>query len=362
MKKSLIFTFCALFCASAGAQKYTVSGLAPMNAKVVYLRNMETPRDVRPDSVRVTSDRRFSFQSDAAGHLFAQVYTDREVVDVMPVILNGDVVVDFDLRVAHGTPENLLASQMAARMSGFNEQMEAIEAEVTELQKSGTQLTPEVIAPFQQRYEVLSQEMSQTVKEFCDENTESIVPAYFLRDVIYQIDRSDVIRWADAKAKFMGTSLMAPVNSRVEGWRRGEPGTMFTDLEENDVDGKPHKLSEYVGKGNYVLIDFWASWCGPCLRELPNVKAAYEKYHPKGFDIVGLSFDQDHKAWTGAINRIGMPWHHLSDLKGWETVASTTYGINAIPATLLVGPDGKIVANGLRAEKLLEKLAEIYGE
>ena len=95
---------------------------------------------------------------------------------------------------------------------------------------------------------------------------------------------------------------------------------------------------------------------------MPNVVAAYEKYHAKGFDIVGLSFDKDKDAWLKAIDELKMPWTHLSDLKGWETVAASTYGINAIPASLLVDPEGIIVARDLRGKALGSKLAEIFGE
>lgn len=92
---------------------------------------------------------------------------------------------------------------------------------------------------------------------------------------------------------------------------------------------------------------------------MPNVKALYEKYKNRGFDIVGLSFDNEAKAWTDAIDKMGLPWHHLSDLKGWKSLAASTYGINSIPATLLIGPDGKIVASGLSTPELDKKLEQL---
>jgi len=137
-------------------------------------------------------------------------------------------------------------------------------------------------------------------------------------------------------------------------------GKRFLDVREPDVNGKMHSLSEYVGQGQWVLVDFWASWCGPCRREMPNVVAAYKKYHNKGFEVVGLSFDARKDDWVDAIKSWGMPWIHLSDLKYWESKAGEVYDIHAIPDNVLVNPEGVIVARGLRGASLEAYLSRIF--
>jgi peroxiredoxin len=138
-------------------------------------------------------------------------------------------------------------------------------------------------------------------------------------------------------------------------------GLKFTDLTMNDLDGQSRSLSEWCGKGNYVLVDFWASWCTPCRREMPNVVASYVKYHKKGYEVVGVSFDDKETAWKSAVNQMGMDWIQISDLKGWESAATSAYGEESIPSNVLLDPDGRIVASDLRGPQLEKKLKEIYG-
>ncbi|MFN5620137.1 MAG: TlpA family protein disulfide reductase, partial [Flavobacteriales bacterium] len=128
----------------------------------------------------------------------------------------------------------------------------------------------------------------------------------------------------------------------------------------NDPNGKMRKLSDL--KGKTVLIDFWASWCGPCRRENPNVVAAYKKYNKDGFEVLSVSLDKAKEPWLEAIKQDGLIWpNHVSDLKWWECEAAQTYGVKSIPFTVLVDKEGKILGHNLRGAMLEDKLKAIYG-
>ncbi len=137
-------------------------------------------------------------------------------------------------------------------------------------------------------------------------------------------------------------------------------GSMAMDFTQNDTLGKPVSLSAF--RGSYVLIDFWASWCGPCRKENPNVVATYNKYKDKGFRIIGVSLDRpgDKDKWLKAIDADGLAWTQVSDLQFWKNAVAVEYGVGAIPQNFLIDPQGKIVAKGLRGDDLEQKLGEIY--
>jgi peroxiredoxin len=138
------------------------------------------------------------------------------------------------------------------------------------------------------------------------------------------------------------------------------PGMTPPEIELPSPAGDNLKLSDL--KGKVVLIDFWASWCGPCRKENPNVKKLYSKYNRKGFEIFGVSLDSDKARWVKAINDDGLEWLHVSDLRKWQSVAAKEYSVSAIPQTFLIDRDGTIIARGLRGAALESKLAEVFGE
>jgi peroxiredoxin len=137
-------------------------------------------------------------------------------------------------------------------------------------------------------------------------------------------------------------------------------GSPFPDFSEKDLDGKPISVGNY--KGKIVLVDFWATWCGPCVGELPNVLKTYEKYHAKGFEIVGVSLDSDRDKLTSFIKAKNMTWQQFFDGGGWKNKVSTQYTVHSIPATYLIDKDGKLLAKNLRGPALEEAVGKALGQ
>jgi len=331
MKKILIAASVMLTVGAQAQQvNYTINGVSNDNGAKIMLVN-ESARKI--DNA-IVKDGKFSFNGTAEKN--ALIVIKSEKINWMTPLIND------------GTPITVNLNDSTVKGSSQNERMVRYDLDMNAT------------------YGKL--DVKTGLEKIFNEETNTMIPVAFIEQYLEEFGLEKLEKCLAKKPVWANHPT---VNGAIEEYKFMEAdrakkaayiGKQFTDLEEPDTDGNMHKLSEYVGKGKWVLVDFWTSWCGPCRAEMPNVVKAYEKYHDKGFDIVGFSFDNKKEPWVKAISSLNMPWVHLSDLKGWKTVASGLYEVNSIPDNLLIDPQGKIVARGLRAQGLHQKLKEIFGE
>ena len=213
----------------------------------------------------------------------------------------------------------------------------------------------------QSKYKELQVEQKIIIKRFILSNPDS----YLSLIALYSVDGPSPDAFElDSLYNTLSPAIKSTESAHVfktalEPLKHTAPGVMAPDFTQNDVNGVPVKLSSFRGK--YVLVDFWASWCGPCREENPNVVKVYNKYKDKNFTIIGVSLDRatGKDDWLAAIKNDGLVWTQVSDLKYWSNEAAALYYVSSIPSNFLIGPDGKIIAKDLRGDDLDAKLKEV---
>ena len=355
--------------------KYDITGSnAPQDGAVVYLVDLLRADDL---DKAVVSNGSFQLKGKADKDAYLSITIDG-LEDEFPLFNDGQPVqLDVATGILTGSSLNTKLSECSRRNSTAYAEYNRVLEDFMALPEEEQAARAEEWMP---QYQAAIAKYAEFYVGMIEENKDNLIPVAFLEHLPSVVSAADNWNKSAGEQKFdeilaaneqianhpyvqdLIIMMKAADNQRQQNAQKKQEfvGEKFRDLEEPDAKGIKHKLSEYVGRGNWVLVDFWASWCGPCKNEMPNVVEAYKKYHEKGFEVVGLSFDSEKEPWTKAIIEWGMPWIHLSDLKQWQTVAREVYNVNSIPDNLLIDPQGTIVARGLRGKNLEAALAEIF--
>ena len=364
MKKVSILTLAVaalgLFSCSGNTAKYNVTGInAPEDGVAVYL--VDALSSERIDSAVVAGG---TFQMKGKAEKDAFMNLNVEGSNWTFMFFNDGVPVKADL-----SNNTLSGSDLNNKVTESDLKTDAMYRQYNDFIQELMELPEEEQEAKMPEYREWFNKLRDCYLSVVEDNKDNLVPVAFIQNIRSLAGPDKFNELVNSDAPFASHPYVLDLKKRIEEseakQREAEEkkqaiiGQKFLDLEEPDADGNVHKLSEYVGQGKWVLVDFWASWCGPCKAEMPNVVAAYKNYHDKGFEIVGLSFDREKEPWVAAITEWEMPWIHLSDLKYWKSIASDVYEVNSIPDNLLIDPEGTVVARGLRGEDLEAKLAEV---
>ncbi|MDR1552999.1 MAG: AhpC/TSA family protein [Prevotellaceae bacterium] len=359
-----ILTLFLMFFACNDAPSYKITGQFSsdsMNGQTIYLENylwyMKMSDQKTLDSAVVNGNKfEFKGKTDSA---YMALLTLGNRPRAMIFLENGNIKVDVAEEliksVATGTKLN-------NALKSFNESMKTTRDKIDELIQyaNSQERTEELQIEVNQRYDELSKEMVQISIQFLDKNPGTILSAFVLLSTMSQGISDEVIQntYEKLDEQVKNGALGKVIHKQIERAQVKEvaEGEQFRDLTLKTPDDKTVSLSDYAGKGKYVLIDFWASWCGPCRAENPNVVALYKEFKDKGFEIVGVSLDDDKNRWIKGIEDDGITWIQMSDLKGWESEASVKYKVQGIPYTVLLDKEGKVIATNLRGEDLKNKI------
>ncbi|MDR6785231.1 peroxiredoxin [Pedobacter africanus] len=277
---------------------------------------------------------------------------------VEPGQLNLSATDSLQNSVVSGGPINADYVKLKALAKPFDEKNKSLSARYTKLSEEPQQ-DKKAMEGIAEAYSKNELEKLAIKRSFVQKNPPSYLTLQLLLELmdnaeyLSEVKKSFNALHPELKATALGKSLA----EKISASEKTAIGVTAMDFEQNDVNGQPVKLSDF--KGKYVLLDFWASWCGPCRQENPHVVAAFQKYKDKGFTVLGVSADKDKAAWVKAIADDQLAWTQVCDLTGDNPVLRQ-YNIEGIPSNFLIDPTGKIVASALRGDALEKKLKEIF--
>ena len=371
MKKFLTVLGAVAILASCNkeATGYTITGETKglADGTKVYIEKIDiaTGTPVAIDSTEIKGNA-FTFKGEAP-QLDQNFISFAKQEGRLPFVLeNGNIVVQYDVAKAEnsavtGTKNNDEYTTFTKKVSELEKAIYQYQGDNQEAYKTANdnkdQAKKDAIIG---GYMALAEKYDEYVEDFLDKNPSSFTTLtyvagntnqYIKEELQEKYGKFDETLKQTSVGKAFKTAIDAIPDAKVK------IGDKAPDFAANSPEGKEISLKESLGK--LTIIDFWASWCGPCRAENPNVVALYAKYHDKGLNIIGVSLDKDKDKWVEAIAKDNLTWNHISNLKFWEEPIAQMYEVRAIPATYLLDANGVVIAKNLRGKKLEAKVAEL---
>ncbi len=359
----LLFTFLYISCSQSSEIK--ISGtFANASDKKVYLFLITDKDPIVKDSSLLASDGTFTFKISEAEPTFYRIVTKDMAVDL--VAKNGD-----QIKIKADQSKDKKSYEISG--SADSETIRKAKNLATEYEKSAMELNSiyqenitaktvnmdSVIAILNSRNDIAVLKLNTELKKIIETNVQSYGALYVINFLNLEQEMDYFINFIAKSDKNFGSNLMfLGIKNKVQDMKRLAIGQPVPDISMKTPEGKTLSLSSL--KGKYVMVDFWASWCGPCRKENPNVVKMYNTYHDKGFEILGVSLDTKKENWEKAIADDKLTWPHISELAGWQTSIVKSFKIESIPSTLLIDREGKILAKNLRGEELEEYLKKLF--
>ena len=315
------------------------------------------------DTAEIDHDGRYSMVTEVSEASFYRLnFNERQFVTLILTGVEEEVEVNADGNEPNGFSE-VSGSYDTQYMRDMDDLLRAFQADVQQINQKAMQARNSGdVQAFQAvnfEYQNIARAHSLQLKELVWESVPSLAAFYGIQ----RLDSEQYYSFFDSVStqlnKELPTNLHVITLAKMVGTKRSlAVGSEAPEISLQNPDGETISLSSL--RGNYVLVDFWAAWCKPCRAENPNIVRAYNKYKGQNFQVLGVSLDRTKEAWLRAIERDGLPWLHISDLKYWNSIVTQSYQINAIPTSYLIDPEGKIIGKNLRGLMLEAKLKEIF--